>query len=58
MREKPQLHQLKTITFALSIVQASLTVRIFSSVLENILKEGVIPCVENKFKASPAFQAC
>ena len=57
MSDKPRLHQLKTITSSRSTVQASLTAWMFSSVRGNTIKEGEIPYVENKYKASPTYQA-
>ena len=58
MSDKPQLHQLKIIASSCSsTVQASLTAWMFSSVRGNTIKEGEIPYVENKYKASPTYQA-
>ena len=58
MSDKPQLHQLKTITSSRSsTVQASLIAWMFSSVRKNTIKEGEIPYVENKYKVSPTYQA-
>ena len=56
MSDKPRLHQLKIITSTRSSVQASLTVWVFPSVRENTIKEGEIPCVENKYKAWATYQ--
>ena len=58
MSDKPWLHQQKIITSSCSIVQASLTAQIFSSVRANTIKEGEIPYIENKYKASPTYEAC
>ena len=57
MSDKPRLDQLKIITSHSSTVQASLTAWMFSSVRGNTIKEGEIPYVENKYKASPTYQA-
>ena len=57
MSDKPRLLQLKIITSSRSTVQASLTTYIFSSVQWNTIKEGAIAYVENKYKASPTFEA-
>ena len=58
MSDKPRLHQLKIITSSRSsTVQASLTAWMFSFVRGNTIKEGEIPYVENKCKASPTYQA-
>ena len=57
MSDKPRLHQLKIITSSRSAVQPSLTSWMFSSVRENTVKEGEIPYVENKYKASPTYLA-
>ena len=57
MSDKPRLHQLKIITSSRSTVQASLTAWMFSSLQGNTIKEGGIPYVENKYKASPTYQA-
>ena len=57
MSDKPRLHQLKTITSSRSTVQASLTAWMFSSVQRNTTKEGEIPYVEKRYKASPTYQA-
>ena len=57
MSVKLRLHQLKIITSTRSTVQASLTLRIFTYVRQNTIKEGEIPYVENKYKASPTYQA-
>ena len=57
MNDKPRLHQLKIIISSRSTVQASLTVWMFSSVWGNTIKEGEIPNIENKYKASPTYQA-
>ena len=58
MSDKPRLHQLKIITSSRSsTVQASLTAWMFSFVRGNTIKEGEIPYVENKYKASPTYQA-
>ena len=55
--DEPRLHQLKVITSTRSTVQASLTVWIFPFVWGNTIKEGEIPYVEYKYKASPTYQA-
>ena len=58
MSDKPQLQQLKIITSSCSsTVQASLTAWMFSSLRRNTIKEGEIPYVEDKYKASPTYQA-
>ena len=57
MIDKPRLHQLKIITFSRSSVQASLTASMFSFIRGNTIKEGEIPYVENKYKASSTYQA-
>ena len=57
MSDKSWLHQLKIITSARSKVQDSLTAWIFPSVRENVTKEGEIPCIEKKYKASPTYQS-
>ena len=57
MSDKPRLYQLKIITSSHSTVQVSLTAWMFSSVWENTIKEGEIPYFENKYKASPTYQA-
>ena len=57
MSDKPRLHQLKIITSSRSAVQASLTAWMFSSVQRNTTKEGEIPYVEKRYKASPTYQA-
>ena len=57
MSDKPRLYQLKIITSSRSAVQASLTAWMFSSVQRNTTKEGEIPCVEKRYKASPTYQA-
>ena len=49
--DKLWLHQLKIITSTRGTVQASLTVWIFPAVRGNTIKEGEIPCVENKYKS-------
>ena len=57
MSDKPRLHRLKFITSSRSAVQPSLTTWMFSSIQGNTIKEGEIPYVENKYKASPTYLA-
>ena len=57
MSDKPRLRQLKTITSSRSTVLASLTAWMFWSVGRNTIKEGEMPHVKNKYKASPIYQA-
>ena len=57
MNDNPQLHQLKFITSTRSTEQASLIAWMFPSVQENTIKEGEIPYVESKCKASSTDQA-
>ena len=55
MDDKPQLQQPKIITVSCSIVQASLTAWMFSSVRGNTIKEAEIAYIENKYNASPTY---
>ena len=57
MVDKLRLHQLKIITSTRSTVQAFLTAWMFPSVQRDSINKGEIPYVENKYKASPTYQA-